>query len=182
MNCPKCSGELDSVNVNGVMLETCDSCEGVWFDSAELLKIIQITEEELRGSSIAPSLEDNHENDSNESGFRATCPKCAEPMAVQTYCYDSGVKMDKCNICGGIWLDDGEIKAVIDYYKEGMKALMPEKMNEITEKLEKIEKEWNAMEDQLADGMVKTDELPGLAGVPGKILQAIYRYFMRIGI
>jgi len=182
MNCPKCNCELDSANINGVMLETCDSCEGIWFDPEELIKIIQIPEEELRVSNIASSLEESHEDDFHESGFRTTCPKCGETMEVQTYSYDSGIKMDKCNSCGGVWLDDGEIKSVIDYCAKNKTPLPAEKVEELNKKFKEIEAYWKQMEDNLADNIVRSDEIPEIVGVPEKLLQAIYTFFMMMGL
>lgn len=45
------------------------------------------------------------------------CPWCRLPLYETTY-GDSGIKVDVCNICHGIWLDRGEFKKIIKYLKK----------------------------------------------------------------
>jgi uncharacterized protein len=44
------------------------------------------------------------------------CPKCG--MELSTIAY-SGVEVDKCWSCHGIWLDDGELEKIAGKDKEG---------------------------------------------------------------
>lgn len=183
MLCPKCDCELEIVVVKDVKLEICSSCDGIWFDYEELYKIVRIPEEELRGTDIEKSLEKNHENDPDDNGFHITCPKCGDPMEIQTYCCDSGVKMDKCSRCNGIWLDDGEIMQIIEYCINTNEPVPQEKINILNSKLTEIKADWHKMEDKLCDDiMVNTNEFFDTAGTPGRILQEIYRFFTRAGM
>ncbi len=36
MRCPRCDGVLESKSFEGVEIDTCDKCGGVWLDSGEL--------------------------------------------------------------------------------------------------------------------------------------------------
>jgi uncharacterized protein with PIN domain len=36
MNCPRCDGKLETSSFEGVEIDTCDKCGGVWLDSGEL--------------------------------------------------------------------------------------------------------------------------------------------------
>lgn len=36
MNCPRCDGTLKTNNFEGVDIDTCEKCGGVWLDSGEL--------------------------------------------------------------------------------------------------------------------------------------------------
>lgn len=40
MNCPKCSGELKIAERQGIEIDYCNSCRGIWLDAGELDKII----------------------------------------------------------------------------------------------------------------------------------------------
>ena len=40
MKCPRCEGPLDVTQRQGVEIDTCPSCRGVWLDRGELDKII----------------------------------------------------------------------------------------------------------------------------------------------
>ena len=41
MNCPKCVGKLEKKKVENVDIDTCFTCEGIWFDAGELEAIIK---------------------------------------------------------------------------------------------------------------------------------------------
>jgi len=36
IKCPKCDGTLQETTVEGVTIDRCDSCQGVWLDAGEL--------------------------------------------------------------------------------------------------------------------------------------------------
>jgi uncharacterized protein len=36
MKCPRCDGKLEETTFEGVSIDTCDKCGGVWLDSGEL--------------------------------------------------------------------------------------------------------------------------------------------------
>ena len=46
MRCPRCDGTLQESKVEGVSIDTCDKCGGVWLDSGELE---QLTRKETGG-------------------------------------------------------------------------------------------------------------------------------------
>jgi Zn-finger nucleic acid-binding protein len=39
MRCPRCDGNLKESTVDGVAIDTCDKCAGVWLDSGELERL-----------------------------------------------------------------------------------------------------------------------------------------------
>ena len=39
--CPKCTGKLDSYTFEGIALDRCRECEGIWLDRGELEAIIR---------------------------------------------------------------------------------------------------------------------------------------------
>ena len=41
MNCPRCGDSLKQENYDEVVIDTCDKCGGVWFDSGELEKHLE---------------------------------------------------------------------------------------------------------------------------------------------
>lgn len=42
MQCPKCRGTMRSYERNGVLLEQCDNCRGVFLDFGELEHLVQL--------------------------------------------------------------------------------------------------------------------------------------------
>ena len=41
MKCPRCSGSLKESNFEGVMIDTCQNCSGVWLDPGEFGQLVQ---------------------------------------------------------------------------------------------------------------------------------------------
>ena len=41
MKCPRCDGNLKESNFEGVMIDTCDNCSGVWLDPGEFGQLVQ---------------------------------------------------------------------------------------------------------------------------------------------
>lgn len=57
MNCPRCNTELERSTREGIEVDVCPSCRGVWLDRGELDKIIERSEHEegARGGRAAPT-------------------------------------------------------------------------------------------------------------------------------
>lgn len=105
MKCIKCEGTMALVRVDEVEVDQCDSCGGIWFDSGELAKIVGARDvEALRTKAQAPK-ESDHK--------RASCPRCrGEGKLVQIASLTSDIHIDTCAVCGGEWLDGGELSIV----------------------------------------------------------------------
>ncbi len=116
IKCPKCEKEtLKEIPFEGgVKVDSCSGCKGYWFEKDELRKAKDEKEETLNWMDV-----DLWEN---EDSFRITknkliCPDCGLPLFEVNY-GDSNIKVDVCNMCEGIWLDEGEFKKVMKYLKE----------------------------------------------------------------
>ena len=40
LSCPKCDGTLHSTQMEGVTVDVCDKCSGVWLDAGELAQVV----------------------------------------------------------------------------------------------------------------------------------------------
>lgn len=68
MNCPQCSGsKLVMSERNGVEIDYCPDCRGVWLDRGELDKILERSKESERA--IAPQREE-YRGDRSEGYYR----------------------------------------------------------------------------------------------------------------
>lgn len=45
MHCPKCGHQLSCIEVEGIILDKCEKCEGLWFDKGELEQLRKREEE-----------------------------------------------------------------------------------------------------------------------------------------
>ena len=131
MLCPICKkNELSETILHNVGVDYCSECLGFWFE-----------EDELR---LAKDKKDKNINWldidlwQDKTKFKIACcqklcPKCRLPLYEVEY-GDSGihpvksakggaeqfnrVKVDVCNLCLGIWLDQGEFKKIVEYLQE----------------------------------------------------------------
>lgn len=97
MTCPRCHDPIASVDTDeGVTLEFCRGCGGVWFDADELGSFMSWKAEPPR----------------QERGAEPTdCPRCRRPT-LAGFQYPDGPPLDGCTACGGVWCDGGEVAAL----------------------------------------------------------------------
>ncbi|MBF0121780.1 MAG: zf-TFIIB domain-containing protein [Candidatus Omnitrophica bacterium] len=114
MNCPGCSRALRQVSYEGILIDTCDGCGGEWLDAGEILKINKARETvfaENEKSKVEGAqkvvLKQVAKNQKSLS-----CPRCKVPLQTLNYMYDTGVMIDKCSKCSGIWMDNNELEAI----------------------------------------------------------------------
>jgi Zn-finger nucleic acid-binding protein len=102
MDCLKCEGKLRQVEVDGVVVDQCELCSGIWFDSGELRRVLGMKSVDGLQSPAA-----GHPGDDQKRG---SCPRCGGPgQLVQVASLISDIHVDTCAVCGGQWLDGGEL-------------------------------------------------------------------------
>jgi Zn-finger nucleic acid-binding protein len=79
-----------------------------------------------------------------------TCPACKRQMRRLNYAYDSNVIVDKCQACGSLFLDAGEIDSIARYLKCSWKLL-----RDFREKSKKIDEIYQQAEREERKGAVK---------------------------
>jgi carbonic anhydrase len=87
-HCPTCSLPMRVTVLDGVEIESCPKCKGVWLDSGEL--------DRLGGFAM-------------ERGRRLFCPSCSVLMSLTVL---RDVEIDYCTSCEGTWLDKGEVECL----------------------------------------------------------------------
>lgn len=98
----------------GTEVDYCPKCLGLWFESDELRKIKDEKDKDLNWLDI-----DLWKDKSKLKIGRSPrlCPQDEVPLYEVEY-GDSGIEVDVCNLCQGIFLDRGEFKKIIAYLKE----------------------------------------------------------------
>lgn len=104
MKCPKCGGDSlrDFGQVEGVEIDFCSSCKGIWFDAGELAFYVE-AEEDVPNVEAAISA-------GHATGLE--CPKCASELIETRYVPEEPLLMDICPSCRGVFLDKGEVPRV----------------------------------------------------------------------
>jgi Zn-finger nucleic acid-binding protein len=114
MKCPTCNAELAQKKRDGVDMEVCPSCNGMWLTSQELVEledeVFDFGDDE-KGSLMLGS----------EPSTRK-CPKIGAPMRTFQYrLYD--LELEFCEQQHGYWLDADEDKRVLGLMRTEEKNL-----------------------------------------------------------
>ena len=115
MNCPACGGTCAQELYEGVTIDVCEKCKGVWLDQGELKQIMTLRKKVFKPSEVEAvnRLCGVNGVPKQEEARKLSCPKCStNPMSTQNYNYSSGVIVDRCPKGCGIWLDADELEKV----------------------------------------------------------------------
>ena len=115
MQCPEDGTVLKEADSHGVKIHECPTCLGRWFDRGELRRAKDSADEDLRWLDFDPFAGDPAEPPAGLTGRQ--CPRDTIPMGVIPY-EKSGVQIDKCFKCHGIWLSHGEFERIVQYLEE----------------------------------------------------------------
>lgn len=84
---------MKSFHAGAVELDRCSFCNGLWFDGGELEQVLG-----RRPPAKLDPLETSRK-----------CPSCTVPMRAAEV---GGLRVEFCLKCGGVFLDDGELRAI----------------------------------------------------------------------
>lgn len=114
MQCPLCKINLKEAILCNIGVDYCPQCLGLWFEKDELRWAKDEKDKNLNWLDI-----DLWQDKTKFiiSPGQLLCPLCRLPLYQVEY-GQSGIKVDLCNVCEGIWLDRGEFKKIIEYLKE----------------------------------------------------------------
>jgi len=147
MQCPKCNQPLNGVDYQGVHIETCPTCGGDWLDAGQLGSIVEARKarfDEKACLAIAQA--------ATITGVKLvtlnrhlTCPKCGGTTNPENYGDDTGLIIDKCSACGGVWLERGELEKIQELV-EGWDDGLPDDLATYGPKLRQATVQENAFE------------------------------------
>ena len=108
MRCPACKTTLVVVEREGIEIDWCLACRGLWFDEGEL---------ELLGEKAGRSLQVadlGADHDGSQTRSRRRCPRCPRRMEQISFELGNGelVEIDRCPD-HGFWLDRGELGRIM---------------------------------------------------------------------
>jgi len=108
MHCPACQDKLEPISVAGVELDICrNGCGGIWFDQHEFGKFDEPME--YAGDTLL-EIESGMKNTTMDHKAQRTCPRCGDQkMQQHFYSPQQEIEIDECYMCGGVWLDYGEL-------------------------------------------------------------------------
>ena len=111
--CPDCKEPLVVVELEGVEIDRCVVCHGTWLDAGELEQILTLADVEPGRVSAALRTATRHRRG------RRRCPRCRRKLDVLTIGDDAAVEVDHCPVGHGLWLDAGEMRAIVRSFSAG---------------------------------------------------------------
>jgi len=114
--CPEDIIPLASIDYEGVNVDRCPMCGGIWCDANELDKIIESKIKKFDKETInnvkdlnVPSLELNI---GKLKLIARKCPVCNEDMSKSDFSSNIKISVDRCIKDHGLWLDEYEIERI----------------------------------------------------------------------
>jgi Zn-finger nucleic acid-binding protein len=123
MHCPKCGIVLNNKTIEGVEVDECRKCEGIWFDKDELRQIKDKSDSDLHWMDFEIW---KHPEKFKAISESIDCPNCSTKMNVLDY-DNTNIEIAYCANCQGVWLDKDELKKIIDALEE---EILIKSMNE----------------------------------------------------
>lgn len=105
MICPQCETAMIVLELDGIEIDHCFNCGGVWLDAGELEKLMKDYTATVWLTELVP-VEASPER-------RLKCPICEKEMEKSVWALEEPVTVDCCPEGDGIWLDNGELAAII---------------------------------------------------------------------
>lgn len=142
--CPRCKISLQTIDlkVDGTFLiERCDQCLGLFFDTGELEALIKASIDHVYHIDRKRLADLNLNSPSKH--FPAAyipCPVCGTIMNRVNFGVRSGVIIDRCPE-HGMWLDGGELRHLLEWVKAGGEILSEQKKDMMKKEKERIERQ-----------------------------------------
>ena len=146
--CPLCNRSMETISLKAVKnfnIERCPSCMGLFFDPEELNAILDKSVDQVYSIDMKKIHTMNQMPNRTVTRTRAyiKCPVCSELMNRVNFGTRSGVVVDQCK--HGIWLDNGELRKLLEWRKAGGRLYHEKIMGERAkrEKKKRAKKELN---------------------------------------
>lgn len=112
MDCPACGKPMIVLELDRVEVDHCISCGGIWLDGGELeLLLGDVAERDVFLSDF--------QRDQDCSEKPRKCPICSKRMEKIRIEGEQRVCIDRCRHNDGIWLDRGELEAILEMNRFG---------------------------------------------------------------
>jgi Zn-finger nucleic acid-binding protein len=106
VDCPVCREPLIVVERDGIELDYCPSCRGLWFDAGELALLA-----EKVGRTLVVA-EGGALETAETTEKPRPCPRCSRKMAKVYLGSSPRVMLDRC-AAHGLWFDHGELGSLV---------------------------------------------------------------------
>ncbi|MBI1375368.1 MAG: hypothetical protein GC159_21845 [Phycisphaera sp.] len=102
MICPKCNAQMETVTYDGLEVQRCTSCQGLWFDVLEKERLAAMEGSEAIDTGDPKVGRFTHDIEATK------CPRCDGKMIRMVDPAQHHIWFDSCYSCGGVFFDAGE--------------------------------------------------------------------------
>lgn len=129
IDCLNGCGPSSQTMYEGVEIDICSICGGVWLDTGELTTIIETRERSWPESVIKKVLAASGGSDisAEERSRELSCPKCNKILPPINYQGNSGIIVNTCENGHGLWLDAGELPKIQIFMEQWGRVLRDDK-------------------------------------------------------
>lgn len=104
IDCPKCHTMMKRVTIDGIDVDRCQGCGGLWLDLGEKESLLKKREHVKQADPTRPS-----HHGRNEEKAVMHCPRDRSRLVRQQDAAQRHIAFESCSVCGGVFLDPGEL-------------------------------------------------------------------------
>jgi uncharacterized protein len=123
--CPNCDVPLRARTFQGIALETCPDCTGVWLDPGELTALSEYTPEELERVQNDAAVKRQGVSVLWNANPTLMCPRCTIGLIESEHSVTSGVRLQSCAQCYGVWIGASTLQMLSRYYTQTLARRRP---------------------------------------------------------
>ena len=125
MRCPKCRSDMQPVEYEGLEVDRCGSCRGLWFDAGEVEALAETQ------AAVALDVGDARTGKRLNAVDDYRCPRCGGSMARRVDPQQRHIWYESCTGCHGSFFDTGEFRdlaqlTITDFFK---RLVTPQRKN-----------------------------------------------------
>lgn len=114
--CPECGKPMIVLELEGIELDHCLECGGTWLDAEELEWLHEVAG--TAPGAVRASLAETR----RRTQPKRKCPRCRKKLDVVTIGKSPAVEVDRCSRGHGLWLDRGELQAIVEAFGSDMES------------------------------------------------------------
>ena len=105
MNCPKCNAVMEKVTSEGVEVDRCTGCQGIWFDFREQQQL-----KKVKGAAAGIDVGDPAAGRKMNEVGKINCPRDGVLLTRMVDLRQPHLWYEACPHCYGVFFDAGEFK------------------------------------------------------------------------
>ena len=113
MMCPVCNEAMVAYEWEGIEIDGCSLCGGVWLDAGEVEVIAELAGVDPGAVSEALA------QAKGLAHAKRRCPRCRETLRTVPVGAGHAVELDACPEQHGLWFDRGEVQAFVVSFETG---------------------------------------------------------------